>query len=138
MQAQAVANTLDAADIDVESVVPHPARIRTVAENVATAVVLRAQADGLAEKTIGDSRDEVAAKLKTATCGRRPRRRMPRRPSSNDRRTWAASTSTEGAAACRAARAGGVPVLIFLKRDVDTGELLPRAPSSSACRRGSP
>jgi malic enzyme len=64
--AEAVANSLDAHDIEVESVVPHPGRIREVAENVATAVVLKAQADGLAAKTIGEDKESVAASLKAS------------------------------------------------------------------------
>ena len=60
----AVANALDAHDIEVESVVPHPNRIRQVAENVATAVVLAAQADGLAATTLGATKAEVAAELR--------------------------------------------------------------------------
>ena len=64
--AEAVANSLDAHDISVESVVPHPGRIREVAENVATAVVLKAQADGLAGKTIGADKESVAASLKAS------------------------------------------------------------------------
>ena len=43
---------------------PHPARIRAVAENVATAVVLAAQASGLAGKQLGSSKAEVTAALK--------------------------------------------------------------------------
>ena len=62
--AEAVANSLDAHDIEVESVVPHPNRIRQVAENVATAVVLAAQADGLAATTLGATKAEVAAELR--------------------------------------------------------------------------
>eukprot|EP00320_Phaeocystis_rex_P013857 CAMPEP_0119066370 /NCGR_PEP_ID=MMETSP1178-20130426/8932_1 /TAXON_ID=33656 /ORGANISM="unid sp, Strain CCMP2000" /LENGTH=685 /DNA_ID=CAMNT_0007047965 /DNA_START=40 /DNA_END=2097 /DNA_ORIENTATION=+ len=64
--AEAVAHSLDAHDLAVESVVPHPARIRTVAENVATAVVLAAQAAGLAGKCLGSTKVEVAAALKAA------------------------------------------------------------------------
>ncbi|EOD29094.1 NADP+-dependent malic enzyme, partial [Emiliania huxleyi CCMP1516] len=48
--AEAVANGLDAHDIEVESVVPHPSRIRSIAEGVAKAVVLAAQEKGLATK----------------------------------------------------------------------------------------
>jgi malate dehydrogenase (oxaloacetate-decarboxylating)(NADP+) len=64
--AEAVANSLDAHDIAVESVVPNPARIRTVSENVAAAVVLKAQADGLAAKPLGKDHPEIAAYLKGA------------------------------------------------------------------------
>ena len=64
--AEAVAQSLDAHDLEVESVVPHPGRIRQVAENVATAVVLAAQAQGLAGKPVGATKDEVEAALKRA------------------------------------------------------------------------
>lgn len=64
--AEAVANSLDAADLEVESVVPHVTRIRQVAQNVATAVVLKAQADGLASKPLGDSWDAVAEELRAS------------------------------------------------------------------------
>ena len=64
--AEAVANSLDAHDIEVESVVPHPGRIRQVAENVATAVVLAAQKGGLAQKSLGDDAAAVGAALKAA------------------------------------------------------------------------
>jgi len=64
--AEAVANSLDAHDIEVESVVPHPGRIRHVAENVATAVVLAAQKGGLAQKSLGDDAAAVGAALKAA------------------------------------------------------------------------
>ena len=45
--AEAVAQSLDAKDLEVESVVPHPGRIREVSEHVATSVVLAAQAQRL-------------------------------------------------------------------------------------------
>ena len=64
--AEAVAQSLDAHDLEVESVVPHPGRIRQVAENVATAVVLAAQAQGLAGKPVGATKEEVEAALKRA------------------------------------------------------------------------
>ena len=62
--AEAVAQSLDAHDLAVESVVPHPSRIRDVSEHVAAAVVLAAQAQGLAGKTVGGSAAEVKAELK--------------------------------------------------------------------------
>merc|ERR1739842_205947 len=61
--AESVAHCLDAHDIDVESVVPHPARIREVAQAVATGVVLEAQKMGLAAKQLGATKDEVKAAL---------------------------------------------------------------------------
>merc|ERR1711907_751900 len=48
--AEAVANCLDARDIEMESVVPNPGRIREVGHAVALAVVMEAQASGLARK----------------------------------------------------------------------------------------
>jgi len=70
--AEAVAHSLDAHDIEVESVVPHPSRIRQVAENVAAAVVLAAQAAGIATKPLGESPAEVAAALKAAMWSPKP------------------------------------------------------------------
>jgi len=64
--AEAVANTLDAHDIQVESVVPHPGRIREVNSNVAAAVVLAAQEAGLAGKALGSTKAEVISALKAA------------------------------------------------------------------------
>jgi len=64
--AEAVANSLDAHDIEVESVVPHPGRIREVNSNVATAVVLAAQKAGLAGKPLGSTPAEVESTLKAA------------------------------------------------------------------------
>ena len=61
--AEAVANGLDAHDIEVESVVPHPSRIRSIAEGVAKAVVLAAQEKGLATKTLGAGAAEVSEAL---------------------------------------------------------------------------
>ena len=61
--AEAVAQSLDSHDIEAESVVPHPARIRQVAQNVATAVVLAAQEGKLAGKHLGDSAAEVTAAI---------------------------------------------------------------------------
>jgi len=62
--AEAVANSLDEKDIEAESVVPNPMRIREVGEAVAVAVVLEAQKMGLTGKTLGATKDEVAAQLK--------------------------------------------------------------------------
>jgi len=83
--AEAVANSLDEHDIDVESVVPHPARIRTVAENVAAAVVLKAQAEGLAGATLGATADEVASVLRASMWSPpAPRPPVPFKRSSTD------------------------------------------------------
>lgn len=62
--AEAVANSLDVHDIEVDSVLPSPERIREVAQNVATAVVLDAQALGLATIHLGDDAESVTATLK--------------------------------------------------------------------------
>merc|ERR1712159_261562 len=61
--AEAVANSLDKRDIEVESVVPNPARIRETNTAVATAVVVEAQKMGLAGKTLGKDAAEVRAAL---------------------------------------------------------------------------
>jgi len=61
--AEAVANALDDADIAADSVVPNPKRIRDVSKAVATAVVLESQKAGLAGKTLGDGKEEVAKAL---------------------------------------------------------------------------
>jgi len=61
--AEAVAQSLDEKDISAESVMPHPARIREVAENVAVAVVLEAQKSGLAAVKLGENEDDVRSTL---------------------------------------------------------------------------
>lgn len=61
--AEAVANSLDKKDIEVESVVPNPERIRETNTAVATAVVVEAQKMGLAGKTLGKDAAEVRAAL---------------------------------------------------------------------------
>jgi len=63
--AEAVAHCLDEKDISVESVVPHPSRIREVAESVATAVVLEAQKSGLAKVNLGNSEEAVRSALQS-------------------------------------------------------------------------
>jgi len=81
--AEAVANSLDAHDIDVESVVPNPERIRDVNHNVAIACVLEAQAAGLASKTLGKDAASVSAALKAAMwvpAGSAPAKPMPPPP----------------------------------------------------------
>jgi len=57
--AEAVANSLSSEDLKVDRVIPERDRVREVALNVATAVVLEAQKTGLAGKKLGDSWDEV-------------------------------------------------------------------------------
>jgi len=64
--AEAVANCLDARDLKVESVVPHPSRIREVALSVATAVVLESQRGGYAQKQLGVDEASVRAALEAA------------------------------------------------------------------------
>jgi malate dehydrogenase (oxaloacetate-decarboxylating)(NADP+) len=59
--AQAVANSLGDADVQADRVVPHRDRLREVALNVATAVVLEAQKMGLAKRTLGKDEAEVKA-----------------------------------------------------------------------------
>jgi malate dehydrogenase (oxaloacetate-decarboxylating)(NADP+) len=66
--AEAVANCLDARDIDNESVVPHPDRLREVGHAVALAVVMEAQASGLARKyltSVDASKDIISEALKS-------------------------------------------------------------------------
>jgi len=58
-----VARSLDARDIETDRVVPHPDRLRDVGLEVATAVVLRLQEEGLAEENLGQSSAEVRAAL---------------------------------------------------------------------------
>ena len=64
--AEAVANTLDQNDIAADSVVPAEGRIREVSLNVATAIVLEAQKEGIAGKTIGDDEASVKAFIKAS------------------------------------------------------------------------
>jgi len=61
--AEAVADSLDADDMEVDRVVPNRNRIADVSLNVATAVVLEAQAMGLAGRVLGGDRDAVKAAL---------------------------------------------------------------------------
>lgn len=62
--AEAVANCLDARDIEMESVVPHTGRLSEVGHAVALAVVMEAQASGLARKNLTsvDASKEVISK----------------------------------------------------------------------------
>jgi malate dehydrogenase (oxaloacetate-decarboxylating)(NADP+) len=61
--AETVANSLDEMDIEAESVVPNPMRIREVGDAVSTSVVLEAQKLGLAGKPLGATKEEVSAEL---------------------------------------------------------------------------
>ena len=61
--AEAVAQTLSDDDVAQDRVVPHPARIREVGLNVATATVLGCQRLGLATRRLGETYDEVKAQL---------------------------------------------------------------------------
>ena len=60
------ANSLDEEDLHHDRVMPPLSRIRDVAHNVATAVILACQADGLAQKPCGDSWDEVHSSVGAA------------------------------------------------------------------------
>jgi len=62
--AQAVANSLNEADMQAERVVPCRDRLREVGLNVATAVVLKAQQEGLANRFLGNTEAEVKAAVK--------------------------------------------------------------------------
>merc|ERR1712150_316477 len=61
--AEAVANSLDDDDIQLDSVVPHRDRIANVSLNVATAVVVEAQSIGIAGKRLGEDREQVKVAL---------------------------------------------------------------------------
>jgi len=61
--AEAVANSLDDEDVKLDSVVPRRDRIAEVSLNVATAVVVEAQAKGLAKRVLGKDNSEVKAAL---------------------------------------------------------------------------
>jgi malic enzyme len=64
--AEAVANALTRAEIAQGRVVPHPARIRAVSLDVATAVVLECQRLGIARRALGATAAEVRAVLEAA------------------------------------------------------------------------
>jgi len=57
--AEAVANSWNEKDLQEDRVIPPIKRLRDVSCNVATAVILACQADGLAQKQIGKTWDEV-------------------------------------------------------------------------------
>jgi len=62
--AQAVANSLSDEDLQCDRVVPCRDRLREVALNVATAVVIEAQQKGLATRNLGKDEAEVKAAVK--------------------------------------------------------------------------
>jgi malate dehydrogenase (oxaloacetate-decarboxylating)(NADP+) len=62
--AQAVANSLSEEDMRLERVIPDRERLREVSLNVATAVVMEAQAMGLAGRTLGSTEAQVKAAVK--------------------------------------------------------------------------
>eukprot|EP00928_Gymnodinium_smaydae_P079962 TRINITY_DN63788_c0_g1_i1.p1 TRINITY_DN63788_c0_g1~~TRINITY_DN63788_c0_g1_i1.p1 ORF type:complete len:629 (+),score=111.89 TRINITY_DN63788_c0_g1_i1:41-1888(+) len=62
--AQAVANSLDSTDVQLDRVIPARERLREVGLEVATAVVLEAQKLGLATRCLGITRDEVRSAVK--------------------------------------------------------------------------
>lgn len=64
--AQAVANSLSVDDLAKDRVIPHIDRIRDVARNVATAVILACQEAGLAQRHVGDSWDAVYTDVSTS------------------------------------------------------------------------
>jgi len=64
--AEAVANSLDAEDLEFDRVVPRRDRIRDVSLKVATAVALECQAKGLATRQLGSTAEEVEAALKAS------------------------------------------------------------------------
>jgi|EP00945_MAST-04E_sp_MAST-4E-sp1_P000996 malate dehydrogenase (oxaloacetate-decarboxylating)(NADP+) len=64
--AEAVANSLSSEDLRQDRVIPPIDRIREVSRNVATAVILACQSDGLAQKQIGATWDEVYASVTNA------------------------------------------------------------------------
>jgi len=61
--AEAVANSLDEADLRADRILPNTDRLREVSLNVATAVVLEAQKQGLAGQSLGRAWPEVRAAL---------------------------------------------------------------------------
>merc|ERR1719217_549814 len=61
--AEAVANSLDAEDLKVDSVVPNRNKIRTCGLNVAAAVAFESQKLGIAGKHLGKTLEEVKAQV---------------------------------------------------------------------------
>jgi len=61
--AEAIANTLDEADLRADRILPSTDRLREVSLNVATAVVLEAQKQGLAGQSLGRAWPEVREAL---------------------------------------------------------------------------
>ena len=64
--AQAVANSLNEDDLAKDRVIPHIDRIRDVARNVATSVILACQENGLAQKHVGKDWNEVYSSVSEA------------------------------------------------------------------------
>merc|ERR1712039_856363 len=77
--AEAVANCLDDHDLEVESVVPHPSRIRHVAVSVATAVALEAQKSGYAKRKLGDDESAVRNVIEGDMWNPQPKHRTNKR-----------------------------------------------------------
>ena len=82
--AEAVANSLDEEDLKCDRVIPPVSRIRDVARNVATAVILACQEDGLAQKHIGDGWEAVYANVGEAMW-------EPGKGGGSKRRDWVSS-----------------------------------------------
>lgn len=61
--AEAVAHSLSEFEFQVNMVMPRRRRIAEVSQNVATAVVMEAQAMGIAGKSLGETREQVKAAL---------------------------------------------------------------------------
>ena len=57
----AVANSLGQEELHHNRIMPKLSRIREVSQNVATAVILACQEDGLAQRTVGEGWDAVYA-----------------------------------------------------------------------------
>ena len=62
--AEAVANSLTQEDLEADRVMPARSRLRDVALNVATTVVLESQKLGLAGRVLGEDWDEVKEQLR--------------------------------------------------------------------------
>merc|ERR1712100_699390 len=74
--AEAVANSLDAEDLKVDSVVPNRNKIRTCGLNVAAAVAFESQKLGIAGKSLGKTLEEVKAQVQEMMWA--PEVKMPR------------------------------------------------------------
>ncbi|CAK9052742.1 Coatomer subunit beta (Beta-coat protein) (Beta-COP) [Durusdinium trenchii] len=62
--AATVAQSLDEKDMEVESVLPHPARIQQVSHNVSVKVAMTAHREGLAGRPLGEDTASVSTALK--------------------------------------------------------------------------